>query len=75
MAYETTSNVYEVARTATIRAEPQAPTALGALGRASTEYAEAAAAFIDARDRLDDARSRWNECRDAVAKLVEVEGV
>lgn len=61
--------------TATIRAQPQSPDALANLGKASQEYAEAANAYIAARDTLNDVRGRWNECRDAVAKLAEAEGI
>lgn len=60
---------------ATIRPQPQSPDALSDLGQASQVYAECAASFIAARDNLNDARTRWQECRDVVAKTQEAEGV
>lgn len=67
---------------ATITARPsvprpiaQSPEALGDLGRAATEYAGAAAAFIDARHTLEDARARFAECMDRVSSTREQENV
>jgi hypothetical protein len=68
------SGAYPVA-TATIRAQAQSPMALEDLAKASAAYAQCASTFIEARDALTDARNRWQECRDAVAKTTEQENV
>ena len=77
MAYETmVSSIASYPQEAkAIRPEPMSPGALGDLGRAATDYAAAAAAFIEARYNLDDARERYSRCADIVAKSREQENV
>ena len=69
----TSTTIYPQAQT--VRPEPQSPSALADLSKASQAYAEAASVFINARDNLTDARARWQECRDVVAKVAEAEGI
>jgi hypothetical protein len=62
-------------QSAQIIATPQSTLALTDLAKASSEYAAAAEAFVQAREFLNGARSRWQQIRDAVAKATEQEGV
>jgi len=81
MAYNDVS-AYSVAQGSTtypeakmIRPEPQSPAALVELSATAKAYAEAAGAFIVARDNLTDARERFNHVRDLFAKHAESEGI
>lgn len=60
---------------ATPRRQPEAPAALSELADASQRYAAAAGAYINARNDLDEARSRWQHLRDIVSKTTEADGV
>lgn len=76
MSYDSSSSITSTyAQPLTARPEPAVVGALRNLGEASHALAVASDTFLAARDALNEARERYQSCRDIVAKEQEGAGV